>query len=70
MQAMTNRSSKASPNTINSPSGEARTLTMTYSDPDGVSDIAQARILIQRAARRTDGLYGFYDAVTNKLSSL
>ena len=40
---------------------------MTYTDPDGAADIAQARILINPAARKTDGFYGFYDAVTNKL---
>ena len=56
-----------SPNSLSSNSGTARTLSMNYSDPDGVADIVQARILVNPAARKVNGLYGFYDVRANKL---
>lgn len=56
-----------SPATGTSQSSTARTLSFTYGDPDGQADIAQARIVIGANALKERSLYGFYDAVANKL---
>lgn len=47
--------------------GQASNFNALYGDPDGVANIAQARILINASLRGAQALYGFYDRVANKL---
>lgn len=56
-----------SPASGTSQSSTARTLSFTYGDPDGQGDIAQARVVIGANAAKERALYGFYDALANKL---
>ncbi|MDQ3815969.1 MAG: hypothetical protein M3347_18830, partial [Armatimonadota bacterium] len=50
-----------------SAAGTARTLTTRYVDPNGATNIVDARILISPNGSGTNALYGRYDCVNKKL---
>ncbi|MDQ3815957.1 MAG: hypothetical protein M3347_18765, partial [Armatimonadota bacterium] len=56
-----------SPNSGSSLAGAARTLTATYVDPTGATDITDARILISSDGNGTNALYARYDRSANRL---
>jgi CSLREA domain-containing protein len=55
------------PSSGSSHAGTARTLTATYSDPDGAADLSEARIHIGVSLKDSAALEGDYNASTNKL---
>ncbi|MDQ3815151.1 MAG: hypothetical protein M3347_14585, partial [Armatimonadota bacterium] len=55
------------PNNVSSGAAAPRTFTAIYSDPNGATDIADARILISPNGSGNNALLGRYDRSTNKL---
>src|SRR5205085_1298737 len=47
--------------------GAARSLTAAYQDPNGYGDVASVYLLVNASASAAGALYGWYDAVNNKL---
>ena len=47
--------------------GAVYTFTATFDDPDGYEDIADCRVLLNTAISGANGIFVFYDAVSNKL---
>jgi CSLREA domain-containing protein len=56
-----------SPNSGSSATGAARTLTATYSDPDGATDLTEARIYVSSSLSGAPALQGYYNAGNNRL---
>jgi hypothetical protein len=56
-----------SPSGGSSRAGTARTLTATYTDPDGAADLTEARILISAKLTGAPALQGYYNAGNNRL---
>jgi hypothetical protein len=55
------------PSSGSSAAGTARTLTATYVDANGATDIATARLMVSGTLSNKYSLYGYYDCVANRL---
>jgi CSLREA domain-containing protein len=61
------RNGGVSPSSGSSRAGAARTLTATYSDPDGAADLSEARIYVSTDLDGAPALQGYYNVGANKL---